>query len=66
MVNFRVVLELFFYFSGCLKFFMMVIDDTDDAVTSGREVLWDTVGLLEPALWLGKSSRGGGLEPTVK
>lgn len=49
MVNFRVVLELFFYFSGCLKFFMMVIDDTDDAVTSGREVLWDTVGLLEPA-----------------
>lgn len=66
MVNFRVALALFFYFSGCLKFFMIVNDDADDAVTSGREVLWDTVGLLESALWLGKSPRGGGVKPTVK
>ena len=71
MVGFWVFMALFFLFSEYLKFFMLVRDDTKEAVTSGREVLWDTVCLAEATLWFGRRLCWRGamkwwVEPTVK
>lgn len=44
-------LALFLHFSGCLKFFLLVSNDSKEAVVPGREVLWATVGLAEGFLW---------------
>lgn len=45
---------------------MIVNDDTNEEGTSGRKVLWDTVGFLEPALWFGKSTMWSWVESIVK
>lgn len=63
MVGFWVFMALFFYFSGCLTFFMFVSDDDDnnEEVILGREILWDKVGLptLRLPCGLGEGLAGG-------
>lgn len=56
-------LALFLHFSGCLKFFLLVSNDSKEAVVPGREVLWATVGLAEGFLregFAGGDSPSGG------
>lgn len=54
-------MALFFYFSGCLTFFVIVSDVTDnEEVISGKEVLWDKIGLTTLRLpCLGQGLAGG-------
>lgn len=44
MVGFWVFMALFFYFSECLKFSVIVSVDSNEAVISERELLRDTAG----------------------
>lgn len=60
MVGFGVFMALFFYFSGCLTFFMIVRDNNEEVILRG-DVLWDKVGLptLRLLCGLGEGLAGG-------